>query len=67
MVKTLWPSLSSVTVHHNTRTSQFSKSLVGDIKLLSGTAENEYHYSIKVAAVQSYTVGQVNQISCFKA
>lgn len=66
-VKTSWPCLSSVTVRHNTRTEQFSKSLVGVIKLLSGTIESKYYYSIKFTAVQSYTMQQVNQISCFKA
>ena len=52
---------------HNVRTSQFCKSPVADIKLLSGTTESEDHYSIKFAAVQCYTMGQVKQISCFKA
>lgn len=46
------------------RTQQISRSLVEDTKLFSGTAESEYHYSN--AAEQSYTMGQVNQISHFE-
>lgn len=42
---------------HNAKTQQFSKSLAGDIKLQSGSTESEHHYSIKFAAVQSYTTG----------